>query len=149
TFPGLDQLGSELPRVEIPSNVTGAPLAGTHTLGESRVPAIENADKLGAYRFTRTTKLERQVADQTAEQEITGRVFVSELMKEKRDSLLRQPVRIENRNQPLLDIGPIMLKDRRGKGFFAGEIRVERAFGDAGCVGDVFDAARGEAACVH
>ena len=49
-FPRLDELGGELPRIEIPSNVTGAPLAGTHTRTESRVPAVENADELSAYR---------------------------------------------------------------------------------------------------
>ena len=75
-FPRLDQLGGELPRIQIPSNVTGASLTRTHTRSQSRIPAAEDADELGAHRFARTTKLERQVADQAAEQEVAGLVFV-------------------------------------------------------------------------
>src|SRR5262249_15633051 len=147
-FPRLDQLGGELPRIEIPSNVTGAALAGTHTRSESRVPTVENTEELGAYRFARTTKLERQVADQAAEQEVAGLVFVSERMEEARDTLLRRPVRVKDWQEPHLDIGPVMFEDRGGKSLFAGEIGVERPFRHAGCVGDVFDAAGGESACV-
>ena len=43
---------------------------------------LENADEFGAYRFTRTAELERQVADQAAEQEVAGLVFVGERMEE-------------------------------------------------------------------
>ena len=97
TFPCLDQLGGELSRVEIPSNVTRALLAGTHTRGESPVPAVENADELGANQLARTAKLERHVADQTAEQEVASLMIISEPMKELSDSLLRRPVGIEDR----------------------------------------------------
>jgi hypothetical protein len=148
TFPCLDQLGGELPRVEIPSNVTRALLAGTHTRGERSAPAVENADELGAYRLTRTTKLKRQVADQAAEQEVAGLMFVSERIEEASDSLLRRPVRIEDWQQPLFDFVPVMFEDRRAKRLFAREVRVERPFRHAGCVGDVFDAACGESSCV-
>lgn len=41
-----------------------------------------------------------------------------------------------------------MFEDRRSKSLFAGEVRVERPFRHAGRVGDVFDAASGESACV-
>src|SRR5262245_5326475 len=70
TFPRLDQEGRDILRIEVRSDVTGAVLTGTYTRGESLVPAAEDADELGAYRFTRTAELERQVADQATEQEI-------------------------------------------------------------------------------
>jgi len=65
------------------------------------------------------------------------------------DSLLRQLIRIKDRQQPRLDIGPVVSEDRRGKSLLAGEIRVERSFRHAGCVGDVFDAAGRESARTH
>jgi hypothetical protein len=44
--------------------------------------------------------------------------------------------------------GPVVLDDRRGECFLAGKVGVERALRYPGRVGDVFDAAGGEAAAV-
>ena len=113
------------------------------------IPAVEDADELGAHRFTRTAELERQIADQAAEQEVAGLVFVGERMEEAGDSLLRRPVRVKDRHKPGLDIGPIVFEDRRGERLLAGEVRVERSLRHACAVGDVLDAAGGESARVH
>src|SRR3954462_1411289 len=136
-LPGFDQQRGELRRVEVRPDATGATLAGTHTRGQSLVPAVEDADQFGANRFTRTAEFERKLPDQAAEQEVTGLVLVGERMEEAGDSLLRQPIRIEDRKKPCLDIGPVVFEDRRGESLFAGKIRIERSLWHAGCVGDV------------
>src|SRR5262245_45294010 len=74
-LPRLDQQGGEFLGG---SSVIGAVLAGTQTRRECGLPAAEDADQFGAYRFARTAELEGHVADQAAEQEIPGLVFISE-----------------------------------------------------------------------
>src|SRR5947209_5412075 len=139
-FPRLDQTEGEVAGIEVTPNV------GPQALTEGRAPAVENAHELSAYRLARTAELERQVPDQAAEQEIAGLVFVGQLVEETRDSLLRRPVRVQDRQQPRLDVFPVMLENRRGKGLLAREIRVERTLRDAGRVRDVLDAAGRESA---
>ena len=77
---------------------------------------VENAQELRPNRFTLTTQLERHLADQAAEQEITGLVVVRERMEEVGDSLPRRTVLVEDRQQPGLDVGPISVRGspRRG-----------------------------------
>jgi hypothetical protein len=81
---------------------------------------------LVTHRVTRPTEFERQVADQAPEKEVTGLVFVGELVEETRDPLLRRILRLEDGRQPLLDVGPVVLEDRRGKRLLACEVGVER-----------------------
>jgi hypothetical protein len=94
-LPCLNQQRGELRSIEVCSNLIGATLPGSDTGSECRVPAVENADEFGAYRFTRTPEFKRQIADQAAEQKIAGLMFVRERMKEAGYPLLRQPVGVK------------------------------------------------------
>ncbi len=75
----------------------------THSV-EGLVPSVEDAEQFGAYRFTRAAELERQLADQTAEQEVARLVFVGERVEEAFDSRLCRPIRVKDRQQPHLDV---------------------------------------------
>ena len=76
-------------------------------------------------------------------------MFVGERVEEAGDSLLGRAVFVKDGQQPLLDVGPVVVEDRRGETLFTGEVRVERAFRHAGGVGDVFDTAGGEPAGMY
>lgn len=149
TLPRLDQLLGDLRRIEIRSDATPLTLARAHTLGESLIPTVENAEEFGAHRFTRTTKLERQVADQAAEHEVAGLVLVGEGVEEACDSFPCQTFCFKNWEKARFDIGPIMFEDRRGECLFAGKICVERPFWHTCDIGDVFDPAGGESTRVY
>lgn len=103
-LPRLDQRSGKLARVEVGPN-GGVVLAGTHACGQGNDPTIEDAGELVTHRVTRPTEFERQVADQAPEKEVTGLVFVGELVEETRDPLLRRILRLEDGQQPLLDVG--------------------------------------------
>ncbi len=124
-------------------------LAGTHTRCQGRVPAVENANELGANRLAGTAELERQVADQAAEQEFARLVFIGECMEEASDALLSQSVRVKDRQQPHFDVGPVVIEDRGRESLFARKVSVEGAFRHTGRIGDVLDATGGEAARVY
>src|SRR6476620_5802132 len=102
-LPGLDQQGGKFCRVEIGPDRPGLALARAHARLKSGVPAVEDVTEFSADRFTGTPELQRQVADQAAQQEVTGLVLVGEFVEEARDSLLSWSGRlVENWEQPRL-----------------------------------------------